>query len=123
MSDFIYFVHLQSPVFLINSRYLDLVSLLHSLEYKSTPCPKVTELFCRVPLVLFFQAPEHNFACSPVSDLVRFKFKFFLRNFYNLFYIKYNKIFLNFFYLNIIELLSSNYPSIMIFIIKILGIA
>jgi len=41
---------LQSPVFLVNSRYL-----LFLVTLESPPFPEVTELICRVPSIIFFR--------------------------------------------------------------------
>jgi len=41
---------LQSPVFLVNSRYL-----LFFVTIYSPPFPEVTELICRVPSIIFFR--------------------------------------------------------------------
>jgi len=48
-------ITLQSPVFLINSRHP--LFCATSQKLTGTLYPEVTELICRVPLILFFQMP------------------------------------------------------------------
>lgn len=51
---------LQSPVFLVNSRYL-----LFFVTINSPPFPEVTESFCRVPSIIFFRYLSifYSFTC------------------------------------------------------------
>lgn len=57
-SQVLYFIILilQDPVFLINSRS-SLLAAPFYISIENTLSPEVTEPFCRVPLVLFFQSP------------------------------------------------------------------
>eukprot|EP01023_Acetabularia_acetabulum_P062135 TRINITY_DN75_c2_g1_i1.p1 TRINITY_DN75_c2_g1~~TRINITY_DN75_c2_g1_i1.p1 ORF type:complete len:245 (-),score=-19.53 TRINITY_DN75_c2_g1_i1:1463-2197(-) len=88
---------LQSPVFLLNSRYPLFCYTKHSYYKKfnkyyynmSIPSPEVTELICRVPSKLLFQSPQYTL----LIHLWRFKYGYFQLNIswkFNIFKIQYS---------------------------------
>jgi len=80
----------QSPVFLVNSRYLLFFDTMYG-----PPCPEVTELFCRVPSITFsrYLSIFYPFTRVRLNTLLCWPFSSFLFKiiWYNFFQIKLKK--------------------------------
>ena len=80
-TQYIIFLILQSPVFLLNSRFFHFHDTLKP-KFKGPPFPEVTESICRVPSILLSQSPQYFLPVHLCRFIVRYTANFFQTQFY-----------------------------------------